>query len=57
MTDSQRRIWEFVGDQTKHIDDMARQLNLPVSELTGTLMLMEMKRLIRRLPGNHYERC
>jgi DNA processing protein len=56
MTDIQRRIWDFLGDRPKHVDDMTRQLNLAVSELSGTLMLMEMKRMVRRLPGNNYER-
>src|SRR5207248_191127 len=35
MTDAQRRIWEFVGDQPKHIDNMARQLDMAVSALTS----------------------
>jgi hypothetical protein len=30
---------------------------MPVGELTGTLMLLEMKRLVRRLPGNRFERA
>jgi len=31
-------------------------LSLPVPELSGLLMMLEMKKAIRRLPGNQYQR-
>jgi DNA processing protein len=54
---TQRRIWECLGAQPRHFDEMVQQLGLSVPELTTTLMLLEMKRVLRRLPGNRYERC
>jgi hypothetical protein len=30
---------------------------MPVAELAGLLMMLELKRAVRRLPGNRYERC
>ena len=56
LDETQRRIWEFLKDQPKHIDEMAQQLGLPVSQLAGALLMMEMKKIARRLPGNQYER-
>lgn len=56
LDDAQRRVWDFLGEQPRHVDDMARHLNLAVHELTGMLMVLEMKKVIRRLPGNTYER-
>jgi DNA processing protein len=53
---AERRVWDFLAAQAQHIDDMARQLLIPVPELSRTLMLLEMKRAVRRLPGNRYER-
>jgi hypothetical protein len=35
---------------------MAQEFGLPVPELTRALMVLEMKKAIRRLPGNQYER-
>jgi hypothetical protein len=35
---------------------MSQQLGLSVPALSGMLLALEMKRLIRRLPGNRYER-
>ncbi|MBM4072263.1 MAG: DNA-protecting protein DprA [Planctomycetes bacterium] len=51
----QLRIWELLAQPT-YVDDIARRIDVPVAELTRSLMLIEMKRVIRRLPGNQYER-
>jgi DNA processing protein len=54
---TQRRVWEFLAGQIRSLDEMAQQLGLAVPQLSGTLMMLEMKKLVRRLPGNRYERC
>ncbi len=56
LDEVQRRLWDFLGEGARHLDEMAQRLALPVSQLSGTLMMMEMKKLVRRLPGNRYER-
>ena len=56
LDDGQRRLWELLHQQPQHIDDLARQANRPVHEVTGALMMLEMKKAVRRLPGNMYER-
>jgi DNA processing protein len=57
LDDSQRRIWELLSEGRRHIDDLSRTLELPVAALSGMLMVLEMKKVVRRAPGNHYERC
>jgi DNA processing protein len=52
----QLRIWEFLAEQPRHLDEMVQQLGLPVSQLSGSLLTLEMKKAVRRLPGNRYER-
>jgi len=52
---AQQRVWEALAT-SRHGDELARELSLPVGELATLLMKMEMKRLVKRLPGNHYER-
>jgi len=44
-------------DRPRHIDEMAQQLGLAVPQISGALMMLEMKKGARRLPGNRYERC
>lgn len=51
----QMRVWEFLAGETRHVDDIARHLSLAAGELGGLLMKMELKKVIRRLPGNQYE--
>ena len=50
-----QRVWDALATP-RHVDDLARTLNLAVGELSMLLMKLEMKRLVRRLPGNQYER-
>jgi DNA processing protein len=57
MDDVQRRVWDFLAEQPRHLDEMAQGLGLAVSQLSGVLLMLEMKKVVRRLPGNRYERC
>jgi DNA processing protein len=52
----QKGIWELLQDRTRHVDEIVQQLRLPVSEVASALLMLEMKKAIRRLPGNQYER-
>jgi DNA processing protein len=56
MDQPSRAVWEFLGAGPQFIDDIARGLVVPIPELTSLLMRMELKRLVRRLPGSQYER-
>jgi DNA processing protein len=40
----------------RHADELARELGLSPGDLARTLMQLELKRVIRRLPGNFFER-
>ncbi len=57
LDENQLRLWQLLKEQPKHVDDIARQLNRPIHEVTGTLMILELKKAVKRLPGNMYERC
>lgn len=50
-------VWTLLAEQPRHLDEMVQQLDISVQQLSGLLMMMEMKGLIRKLPGNRYERC
>lgn len=56
LDEMQRRIWELLAE-TRHLDDLVQRLGLAVPQVAGALMMMEMKKVVRRLPGNRYERC
>jgi DNA processing protein len=56
LDDTQIRVWESLAASPRHIDDLVRELGIPVAALNGILMMLEMKKAVRRLPGNLYER-
>jgi DNA processing protein len=51
----QQSIFDALASR-RHADELTRELGLAVSDLSRTLMQLEMKKLVRRLPGNFYER-
>lgn len=52
---AQQRVYDAL-DSKRHADELVRQLSLSAGELSRTLMQLELKKLVRRLPGNFYER-
>jgi DNA processing protein len=56
LDDTQRGIWDFLAE-ARHMDQMAQHLGLSIPELVRNLMTLEMKKAVKRLPGNQYERC
>jgi DNA processing protein len=54
---TQQRIWEYLRDGARSLDQLVQQLGLPVPQMSATLMMLEMKKVVRRLPGNRYERA
>jgi DNA processing protein len=52
---SQLAVWDQLGSK-RHADELARDSGLNAGELAKVLLHLEMTRLIRRLPGNFYER-
>jgi DNA processing protein len=51
----QQKVWELLAAR-RHADELARDAALPVADLSRTLVQLEVKRLVRRLPGNYFER-
>jgi DNA processing protein len=51
----QQQIWEALVEP-RHLDEIVRALGISVPRMTGVLLTLEMKRIVRRLPGNRYER-
>jgi DNA processing protein len=57
LDEAQRRVWEALAEGPRHVDQLVQQLGLEVAPLAGMLLVLEMKKVVRRLPGNRYERC
>ncbi len=55
LDDVQQKIWEALAEK-RMVDDLTVQLALSITDLTRQLMTLELKKVVRRLPGNWYER-
>ncbi|MBN1625181.1 MAG: DNA-processing protein DprA [Deltaproteobacteria bacterium] len=56
MDESERTIYDIIGDYPIHIDQISRSGKLEPGEVSSTLMRMELKGMIRQLPGKMFVR-
>lgn len=56
LTLDEEILFQSLGTEESHIDDLIRRSGLTAATVNATLMRLEMKRLIRALPGRHYVR-
>ena len=57
LSDSQRKIYELLSvDEPRHIDDIVETSGLNSSEVLATLFDLEMKGLVRQLPGKQFSK-
>ena len=47
-------LFQAVGDEPLHVDEICSQVNLPIEEVTATLALMELKGMVRKTFGMKY---
>jgi DNA processing protein len=55
LDEIQQRIWDALAER-RLVDDLTFHLQIPISDLMRYLMTLELKKAVRRLPGNWYER-
>ncbi len=56
LTDEERKVYESLIDKAIHIDQLSHILPIPVSRLSGILLSMELKSVVRQLPGRYFIR-
>lgn len=56
LSDQQRMILNFVTNEPVAVDEVMRAAGIETSRVLSTLTILEMKRLIRRLPGGFVQR-
>jgi len=50
----EQSIYEAIGDDEVHIDDIAAKCGLPSHEVSSSLLALEMRRLVKQLPGARF---
>ena len=47
-------LYQVVGDEPLHVDEISTQVKMPIEEVTSTLALMELKGMVRKTFGMRY---
>jgi DNA processing protein len=53
---TQLRIWDSLAEGPRHLDELVQSLGVAAGPLSALMLMLEMKKVVRRLPGNRYER-
>ncbi len=57
MTDNERKVWDaLTADESTHIDALLEGSGLSFGDLNSALVALDIRDLIRVLPGKHYAR-
>jgi DNA processing protein len=56
LTQTEQVVFEAIGSEETEIDAITATCELPPSVVSSTLMVLEMKRAIRQLPGKRYQK-
>lgn len=56
LSKSEQKMYEYLSTEAIHIDKVATETGLSVPQSLGVLLTLEMKELIRQLPGKYFMR-
>jgi DNA processing protein len=56
LTDDERKVYKILSDEPVHTDDLSENTKLGAAKLSKVLVDLELKRLIKALPGKQYVR-
>jgi DNA processing protein len=57
LSENEQKVYDAIGQDEPNIDDLIRHSALPSSAVAVALLNLEMKRVIRQLPGKIFVRC
>jgi DNA processing protein len=53
-SEAENAVLGLLSNETKHVDQLSREANIPVNELTGLLLALELRGLVTNLGGGNY---
>ena len=54
LSKPEKIIYAALSDDQAHIDEVANQVNIGVPEVSATLLKLEIKQLVKQLPGSYF---
>lgn len=52
--ETESRLLEYLSDEPTHVDELGQAAGMPISEVSSTLALMELKGMVRQVSGMNY---
>lgn len=56
LTDDERRVYKVLDDEPLYIDEVVKESNISLSKISKIILGLEMKKLIKELPGKQFVR-
>lgn len=56
LTDDERKVYKILSDEPLYIDDLVKESKVELSKAPKVLLALELKRLIKELPGKQFIR-
>ena len=56
LTDDERKIYKILSDEPLYIDDVVKEASVELGKVSKVLLGLELKRLIKELPGKQFVR-
>ena len=57
LSAEEKTLWEALSQEPLHVDELSRCLDWPVSRLMALLLGLELRGVVRQLPGKLFVRC
>jgi DNA processing protein len=54
LSDEERRVYDAINASETPIDEITARSELPSAAVSSTLLRLELKRLVKQLPGKYF---
>lgn len=54
LKENEKNVYELLSDEPRHIDSLIQESGLPASKVSAILMMLQIKKLIKELPGKMF---
>ncbi len=56
LSQQEKQVWDFLSDEPLHVDEITRKSEIGISRILSLLLQMELKGLIKQMPGKFFVR-
>ncbi|MCK4436648.1 DNA-processing protein DprA [bacterium] len=57
LKENEKKVYELLSDEPRHIDTLIQESRLPASKVSATLLMLQIKKFVKELPGKMFMRA